>query len=134
MRVRDLPTKPVLAVKAQTSLAEVATQMRLNDTDSVAVMAQDGLLGIITERDIVRAIADDVDPQRATANLFMSADPVTTDLDEDVSVAAIRMLELGIRHLPVVDHNGLPIGLLSAHDLLAVLDRSVVSPVEDEGN
>lgn len=134
MRVRDLPTKPVLAVEAQTSLAEVATRMRLNDTDSVAVMAQDGLLGIITERDIVRAIADDVDPQRATANLFMSADPVTTDLDEDVSVAAIRMLELGIRHLPVVDHNGLPIGLLSAHDLLAVLDRSVVSPVEDEGN
>jgi CBS domain-containing protein len=134
MRVRDLPTKPVLAVEAQTSLAEVATRMRLNDTDSVAVMAQDGLLGIITERDIVRAIADDVDPQRATANLFMSADPVTTDLDEDMSVAAIRMLELGIRHLPVVDHTSLPIGLLSAHDLLAVLDRSVVSPVEDEGN
>jgi CBS domain-containing protein len=134
MRVRDLPTMPVLPVEAQTSLAEVATRMRLNDTDSVAVMAQDGLLGIITERDIVRAIADDVDPQRATANLFMSADPLTTDLDEDVSVAALRMLELGIRHLPMVDHNGLPIGLLSAHDLLAVLDRSVVSPVEEEGN
>lgn len=134
MRVRDLPTKPVLAVEAQTSLAEVATQMRLNDNDSVAVMAEDRLLGIITERDIVRAIADHVDPQRATANLFMSADPLTTDLDQDVSVAAIRMLELGIRHLPVVDHNGLPVGLLSAHDLLAVLDRSVVSPIEQEGD
>jgi CBS domain-containing protein len=134
MRVRDLPTKPVIAVEAETSLTEVAMRMRLNDNDSVAVMAPDRLLGIITERDIVRAIADNVDLQRATANLFMSADPVTTDLDEDVSVAAIRMLELGIRHLPVVDHNGLPIGLLSAHDLLAVLDRSVVSPVEDEGN
>ncbi|MBJ7599633.1 CBS domain-containing protein [Candidatus Nephthysia bennettiae] len=39
-----------------------------------------------------------------------------------------------IRHLPVVDHNGLPVGLLSAHDLLAVLDRSIVSPIEKEGD
>ena len=133
MRVRDLPTKPVLAVEAQTTLSEVAMRMRLNDNDSVAVMAQDRLLGIITERDIVRAIADNVDPQQATANLFMSANLLTTDLDEEVSVAALRMLELGIRHLPVVDKNGLPIGLLSAHDLLAVLDRSVVSPTGEEG-
>jgi CBS domain-containing protein len=58
MRVRDLPTKPLVAVEAHTSLAEVATRMRLNDNDSVAVVAQDRLLRIITERDIVRAIAD----------------------------------------------------------------------------
>ncbi len=134
MRVRDLPTKPVLAVEAQTSLSEVAMRMRLNDNDSVAVMARDRLLGVVTEQDIVRAIADNVDPQRATANLFMSAKVLTTDLDEDVSVAALRMLEFGIRHLPVVDSSGLPIGLLSAHDLLAVLDRSVVSPIGDEGD
>jgi len=87
--------KPVAAIchGPQLFLPEVATQMRLNDNDSVAVMAEDRLLGIITERDIVRAIADDVDPQRVTANLFMSADPLTTDLDQDVSVAAIRMLD-----------------------------------------
>jgi len=134
VKVSDLPPGELLSVDPETTIGEVARQMRKGDADSVAVMSGGKLVGIITERDIVRAIADDVDPQRATANLFMSADPVTTDLDEDVSVAAIRMLELGIRHLPVVDHNGLPIGLLSAHDLLAVLDRSVVSPVENEGN
>ena len=134
MRVRDLPTKPVIAVEAETSLTEVAMRMRLNDNDSVAVMAPDRLLGIITERDIVRAIADNVDLQRATANLFMSAKLLTTDLDEDVSAAALRMLELGIRHLPVIDKGGLPIGLISAHDLLAVLDRSVVSPIGDQSD
>ena len=97
--------------------------MRLDDCDSVAVMAEKRLLGIVTERDLVRAIADGVNPQQARADVFMSADPATVTADEDVSVVAVKMMALGIRHLPVVDDKGSPIGLLSARDLVAVLDR-----------
>jgi CBS domain-containing protein len=96
--------------------------MRLDDRDSVAIMAGEKLLGIITERDLVRAIADGVDPQKARADVFMSADPATVTADEDVSVVAVKMMTLGIRHLPVVDAKGSPIGLVSARDLVAVLD------------
>jgi CBS domain-containing protein len=123
VKVRDLPPGRLHSVETDTSLAEVARRMRLNDCDSVAVMAEKRLVGILTERDLVRAIADGVDPQKARADVFMSADPATVSADEDVSVVAVKMMALGIRHLPVVDDDGSPIGLLSARDLVAVLDR-----------
>jgi CBS domain-containing protein len=123
VKVRDLPHGRLLSVGPGASIAEVAKRMRREDCDSVAVMADKRLLGIITERDLVRAIADGVDPQKARADVFMSADPATVTADEDVSVVAVKMMALGIRHLPVVDDNGAPVGLISARDLVAVLDR-----------
>jgi CBS domain-containing protein len=44
--------------------------------------------------------------------------------DEDVNVVAMKMMTLGVRHLPVVDADGRPIGLLSARNLMTVLDRA----------
>ncbi len=124
MKVRDLPPGRLHTVDPQTSLAEVARQMRLEDADSVAVMNDGRLAGIITERDLVRAIADGVNPKQATAEVIMTKGPATVSADEDVSVVALRMMRLGIRHLPVVDDSGTPIGLLSARNLVAVLDRA----------
>ena len=123
MKVKDVPPGRLLSVGPDSSLAEIARRMRADDCDSVAVMAEGRLLGIITERDLVRAIADGVDPQQARADVFMSADPATVTADEDVSMVAVKMMALGIRHLPVVDDDGSPIGLISARDLVAVLDR-----------
>jgi CBS domain-containing protein len=120
---RELPPGKLTSVEPGANLAAVARLMRVNDCDSVAVMSGDGLKGIITERDLVRAIADGVDPKKTSVDVFMSADPATVSADEDVSVVAVKMMTLGIRHLPVVDENGAPIGLISARDLVAVLDR-----------
>ena len=123
MKVKDVPPGRLQSVGPDSSLADVARRMRLNDCDSVAVMTEKRLLGIITERDLVRAIADGVDPKQVRADVFMSADPATVTADEDVSVVAVKMMALGIRHLPVVDAKGTPVGLISARDLVAVLDR-----------
>jgi len=88
------------------------------------VMTDESLVGIITERDLVRAIADGINPQEATAAQVMTRDPATVTPDEDVSVVALKMMSRGVRHLPVVDEEGRPIGLVSARNLVAVLDRA----------
>ncbi|MGD0474767.1 MAG: CBS domain-containing protein [Candidatus Velthaea sp.] len=122
MRVSDLPISPLLSVEPEATLADVARRMRLEDCGSAAVMSGNRLLGIITERDLVQAIADGIDPRKTTAGLTMSADPMTVSPDDDVAVVAMRMIALGIRHLPVLEANGNPIGMLSARTLTAALE------------
>jgi CBS domain-containing protein len=127
MRVRDLPPQALIAVDPETSLAEVARRMRVHDTDSVAVMEEGRLLGIVTERNLVGAIADGVDPERVNADVVMAADPATITADEDVTMVAVKMVALGVRHLTVLDEEKRPVGLLSARHLVAVLDRRAAS-------
>ena len=123
MKVRDLPPGNLLSVEPETPIAEVARDMRKADSDCVAVMSEGRLVGIITERDLVRAIADGIDPREARADVVMTADPATVDADEDVAMVAVKMMRLGIRHLPVVNKAGKPVGLVSARNLVAILDR-----------
>jgi len=123
VKVRDLPPDRLLSVDPSTKLSDVAREMRTNDSDSVAVMDDGMLVGIITERDLVRAIADGVNPKEAAAAVIMTVDPATVTADEDVNVVAVKMMRLGIRHLPVVDESGDPVGLVSARSLVVLLDR-----------
>jgi CBS domain-containing protein len=123
MKVKDLPPGPLVSVDPDATIAEVARQMRTDDADSIAVMSQGRLVGIITERDLVKAIADGVDPQQARADVVMTADPATVDADEDIAMVAVKMMRLGVRHLPVLNKAGKPIGLVSARNLVAILDR-----------
>jgi CBS domain-containing protein len=123
VKVRDLPPGALLSVEPETAIAEVAREMRRADSDCVAVMSQGRLVGIITERDLVRAIADGLDPHEARADVVMTADPSTVDADEDVAMVAVKMMRLGVRHLPVVNKAGKPVGLVSARNLVAILDQ-----------
>ncbi len=134
MRVRDLPINPVLAVEPGASLAEVARRMRVEDCGSAAVMSGGRLLGIITERDLVQAIADGIDPRETTAALSMSVDPMTVSPDDDVAVVAMRMIALGIRHLPVLDASENTIGMLSARTLSAALEGPRGAVTNDAGS
>jgi CBS domain-containing protein len=122
VKVSEVPPGRMHSVEPSATLADVARQMRTGDADSVAVMSGGKLVGIVTEHDLVRAIADGVDPKQARAEVVMSANPATVGQDEEVSVVAMKMMRLGIRHLPVLDSAGQPIGLLSARDLVAALE------------
>jgi CBS domain-containing protein len=123
MKVSDLPPGKLETVDPDTTLAEVARRMRVADCNSVAVMSGGKMVGIITERDLVGTIAEGVNPNTAKANAVMSADPITVNEDEDVAVVAMKMMQRGVRHLPVLDSSGAPVGLVSAADLIPVLER-----------
>jgi CBS domain-containing protein len=123
MRVRDLELKRLLAVEPDTPLSEIARRMRLEDADSVVVISRGRLVGIVTERDMVGAIADGIDPQQADAEVVMAAEPSTVEADEDVYVVAMKMMRLGVRHFPVVDEEGKPIGIVAARNRVRGRDR-----------
>jgi CBS domain-containing protein len=123
MKISELPPGRLYTVEPSTTLAEVARMMRADDCDAVAVMSDGALVGIVTERDMVEAIADGMNPIEAKAEVVMTANPATVGDDEDVAVVAMKMVRLGIRHLPVVGRDGMPTGILSAGNLVAALDR-----------
>lgn len=113
----DLTRPGLPAVEPGDHLADVARRMRHDRVGAVVVMASGRLVGIVTERDLMRAVADGVDPERAPASERMTPEPWTIDRDELATRAAERMIELGVRHLPVVEDD-VVVGVISARDLL----------------
>ncbi len=122
MKVRSIFNPTVVRLGPRASLSEAARLMRLVGFGSVAVCEADRLIGILTETDVVRAIADRRDPNSTAVADYMSRDPVTADLKEDSLAVAERMASNGFRHLPVVEHGRL-IGMVSARDLLQLEAR-----------
>ena len=78
------------------------------------------LLGLITERDLVRAMANGADLDQSTVSSFMSRDPDIFSPEFDVWEAAEWLAESGYRHLPVVE-DGTLLGIISIRDLLLAL-------------
>lgn len=95
--------------------------MRTRRVGAIVVVADGRLLGIITERDLLRAIAEQSDPANTAVSGYMTADPLTIDAGENEVTARRLMVERGIRHLPVT-HAGQVVGMLSVRDLLAAME------------
>lgn len=118
MKVRSLFRQHILTAGPFEDLAEVASRMQYHEVGALAVFEHGTLHGIITERDLVRAVADGVELSRTPVVRYMTADPVTISPDAEVSEAAEAMIRLGARHLPVIE-GGEVVGMVSARDLLA---------------
>ena len=99
------------------SLAEAASVMSQRRVGSVLIMEGDRLAGILTERDIVRAISQDIGAPRDEIAHWMSADPRTVLIGASLEDARELMDRAHIRHLPVTD-GGRVVGMLSMRDLI----------------
>ena len=117
--VADLMTKDVLTVEPSASIGEAAEKM--NDANVGAVVVVEDfvrIVGIVTERDLLRAVASRARAAEARVRQWMTADPVTIEPETSVEDAAKLMFERNFRHLPVVK-DGRPLGIVS----LRVLSR-----------
>jgi len=92
-----------ITVAPEDTLGEVAEQMNRQNVGAVIVRDHGRLIGILTERDMLRAMAARVHTSDARVRQFMTADPITAAPEMDLEGAAKVMLDNGFRHLPVVD-------------------------------
>jgi len=122
MRVDELMQPVVWDTFPEESLADAAARMRDHGVGSLAVIDDDGLVGILTERDVLRAVAENRPPNVTPVSALMTQTPVVTSPWTDTTTAARLMVEHDIRHLPVVADQKV-VGMISARDLL-VLEAS----------
>lgn len=122
MEVRELLSGEVLTAPANETVRHGAITMNEAGVGSLAVIQDNELAGIFTERDVLHAVAAGADLDDESISRWMTDYPDSFSPEMDVVEAADWMLATGYRHLPIVE-NGSVIGMASIKDILwAVTD------------
>jgi CBS domain-containing protein len=117
--VREIMSTELVTVEPSANLTEAVHAMSAGRTGSVLVLQAGSLVGIFTERDILRALADSANADLArisSVTQWMSRDPETIEPDTTVAEALNQMLFGGFRHLPVMDEDAV-VGMVSMRDV-----------------
>ncbi len=111
---------PVATIRPTATLQDAAEQLVADDVGLLVVVDPGGVRGVISERDIVLAIADGLDLTVERVRDSASTDVLKVEEDVSVRDAAVAMTEAGIRHLAVA-RQGEVTGVVSIRDVVAVL-------------
>jgi CBS domain-containing protein len=129
VNIRSIFRPWVVSVDGDERLADAAGLMQNEQVGSVVVLAGGRFVGILTERDLTRAMAEGTDPRDATAAEYMTATPAAVHLDADLHQVAATMFEFECRHLPVLsEDDSQVIGMVSIRDLLGTAIRLAARP------
>ena len=122
--VTEVMTKPPISIKAGSSLQAAAELMWDRKVGSIIVLDdfEGRVVGMFTERDIVYCAAKHLfNTQRETLlDSVMSRNVVSVSPEESTTAVIEKMRAHNLRHMPVVDLNGVPIGMVSLRDILDV--------------
>jgi CBS domain-containing protein len=119
MEIRDLVVRDLVTVGPAHTLAQAAKLMNAKRVGS-AIVLTDESPGILSERDVLRAVAEGADPNEATVGDYMTWNAIVATSEWDSLEAARTMLEHGFRHLVVLDGASTQeVGILSIRDLMA---------------
>ena len=107
-------------VQRKAMVAEAVRMMTAHNVGIVAVLDGERLVGVFSERDVVRRVVDPgLDPSRTPVEEVMTTELVVADMDEDYQSAIHKMDQANIRHLPVVS-GGRLLSMISVRDLMRV--------------
>jgi CBS domain-containing protein len=123
--VREIMTTELVTVGPSINLIEAARAMSAGHAGSVLVVQHGALVGIFTERDMLRAMAQSskADAGRVSSvSKWMTRDPLTVAPDTPVGEALDQMLSGGFRHLPVMEADAL-VGVVSMRDLAKSISK-----------
>jgi CBS domain-containing protein len=120
--VRLAMAAPVVSVDSATTLRRAARELDHEDIGAVVVLGPRGLDGVLSGRDIVRALARGADPDVIAVEGVMAEDPVSVDADTPIEAVADLTRDTGVRHLLVVAGDDV-VGMISMRDVLDVVRR-----------
>ena len=126
MRISAIMTQAAVTDRADDDLAAAARKMWEQQTGSLLVLEGEDLVGIITERDVLRAVATGT-PLDTPVSEVMSKELITVEPGTSLREAARIMTERWIRHLPVLE-SGRLVGVVSQRDLAGVLAGALNEP------
>jgi len=129
MKVRDVMTRNVAFVNPSANVAETAKLMKQHNVGSIPVCDQSGVVGIITDRDIVvRTVAADKNPHQTPVSEVMTKGVACVTPDMDMHDVAQKMAASQIRRVPVVENNNL-VGIVALGDV--AVDAKYYTQVAD---
>jgi CBS domain-containing protein len=129
VQLADLMATDVLAVSPDTTIADAARRMVAREAGAAVVIQDGGLVGVISERDLIRAIPDACRPETPVSER-MSRDVMTASPRTSVPEAMAIMIDGHFRHLPVVEA-GRVLGMVSMRDLMSWVSlRLRLGPLE----
>ncbi|MGH2692584.1 MAG: CBS domain-containing protein [Actinomycetota bacterium] len=126
MKISEIMTEAAVVDSPNDTLGEAARKMWEQQTGSLLVLEGDQLLGIVTERDVLKAVATGT-PMDTPVSAVMTKDLITVEPNAKLREAAAIMTEKWIRHLPVLD-SGKLVGIVSQRDLSGVLAGALNEP------
>src|SRR5829696_9441327 len=115
--IRDVMRMDFVTAAPEDTLGETAEKMVDRGVGAAAVRDYGRLIGIITERDLMKAIAGRVHTSEARVREWMTAEPITASEGDSADEAIRTMLDNGFRHLPVVAA-GRTVGVVSLRELM----------------
>jgi len=115
--IGDVMTGQIVAVAPEDTLGEAAERMAEQGVGSAVVTDGGRLIGILTERDLMKAVAGRVHTSEARVREWMTADPITASENTSADEAMRTMLDNGFRHLPVIA-GGRTVGVVSLRELM----------------
>lgn len=128
--VRDFMRASPVACPPGTTVAELIQRMAASSSSSALVLDGEGrVAGIVTEQDVTRRVAYRIAADTA-AEAVMSRPVQSVSAEEYLYRAVARMRRSGLRHMPVVDGAGRPIGALDLHDALAATSAQLMGQID----
>jgi CBS domain-containing protein len=122
---------PLATVGAEDTVEKAAQLMRERRVGCLVVTRSGRPLGLVTDRDIViRVVAEGRDARTDKVGDFATYDPITVSVHEGIETVVARMRRHGVRRLPVVDEDGMAVGIVTADDLLVLLGGEIAGVCE----
>ena len=118
-------------INAEDTVEKAAQGMRERRIGCLVVTRAGHPVGIVTDRDIVvRVVAEGRDATRDPIGDFVTYDPITVSVHDGIETAVARMRRHGVRRLPIVDEDGVAVGIVTADDLLVLLGGEIAGVCE----